>query len=182
MLIDDDLVFPIGRPDIIRRFCHLKAEEYPDHLLNFDMLQRLLSHGHKVVGGLYFGRNQNGKGMFNEASRSPEVHKQVLNPNFVQVLPTEWVATGMLLVNRDVFLAIRQKFPELAPGLKQAEDGFSYHTDYWDYFAPLTGRGEDVMFCRRAKACGFQPYVDCGCRGFHVGYNAWNFHNVNKNF
>lgn len=35
------------------------------------------------------------------------------------------------------------------------------------------GTGEDVIFCRRARQCGHQPYVDLGLRAGHVG--AWVF-------
>ena len=178
--VDDDILFSFGNPKIIREFCSLD-DSYPEGLLALDTLPKLLSHNQKLVGGMYFGRNPKGKAQFQEG-QLPDMHKQVINPNFLGLLETGWVATGLMLVHRDVFMQIREKFPELSPGEKTASDGYKYYVDYWDYFLPLNGRGEDVSFCHRAKACGISSYVDTAVRAFHVGAACYNWHNVKKDF
>jgi hypothetical protein len=175
--VDDDIVFPIGMPSVTRELCHL-PESYPDSLLNFHALERLLSHDKPLVGGVYFGRQSKGRAYFSEASADPSVNKLLKNPQYTPLLETKWVATGCMLVNRSVFEAIQKKFPELSPGEKQAADSYRWVTDYWDYFDAMEGRGEDVSFCARARECGIQPYVDTSVRAFHVGRQPWNWHNI----
>jgi hypothetical protein len=179
--IDDDIVPVFGKASLIKKFCHLNDKDYPEELMNQEVLSRLLSHNQKLVGGAYVGRNRNGKIMCAEG-QLPQFHRQYFKPDSSQLVATDWVATGMMLVHRDVFLAIREKFPELAPGNREADDGYRYRVNHWGYYNADHGRGEDVMFCLRAKACGFQSYIDLGCRGFHVGYNAWGTHNTTKEF
>jgi hypothetical protein len=177
--LDDDIIFPFGNSAVLRSLASV-GDKYPDNLLGVDTLPQLLSHGKELVGGLYFGRNDKGKGYFGNA-QDPGMHRNLLDPSFTQLLPTYWVATGLLLIHRDVFLKIREACPEIAPGERiAAEDGYPYYIDYWDYFGPLSGRGEDVSFCSRAKKAGIQAYVDTGVRAFHVGYACYNWHNVAK--
>jgi hypothetical protein len=177
--VDDDIIFPIGHSSIIREFTNIPAS-YPQRLLDIDTLPHLLRQNKPLIGGLYFGRNINGKAQFAEG-KAPGMHRNLLNPEFTGVLPTYWVATGLMLIHRSVFTAIQEACPEIAPGEKIApEDGYPYITDYWDYFGPMAGRGEDVSFCSRAKKAGIQTHVDTSIRAFHVGYCCYNWHNVNK--
>jgi hypothetical protein len=77
----------------------------------------------------------------------------------------DWIGSGIWLVHRNVFLDIQKKFPELGP--KTANDD-------WNFFAvdptQPSNLGEDVAFCRRARAAGHEVWLDEGCRCIHYGY------------
>lgn len=128
-----------------------------------------------------------------EATRAALVSREMRG-----LQPTKWVGTGCLLTHRSVFEEIQKKFPQLAPSpdskewqffspapdpviehMRLAETAFDlgdavaaekavrnaamYSDRIW------LSTGEDVTFCRRARACGFQPYVDCNMLCGHVG-------------
>lgn len=165
--LDSDVVAPIGRPALIRKICGL-PDSYPEAALEMHFIHRLLGHNKKFVGATYYGRQRSGKPMFREAivdHEANEAARRIVDG----IRPTSGVGTGCLLVHRDVYLAIQNKFPELAP---------TQDRPYWDYFLPMSGIGEDIAFCMRAKEAGMQPHVDTGLQCFHVGYCAWGQHNT----
>ena len=82
-----------------------------------------------------------------------------------EVVPVDWVATGCMLVHRTVFEDIQKKYPELKGKTP---------TGAFNFFQPIDdGSGEDVSFCRRAKASGHQAHIDLGLPVFHVGYKVY---------
>lgn len=110
--IDDDMLPPFGNSkwynlhtgfDLSEKFAGLNA------------IDRLLSHGKTIVGGLYFSRHKKGVGVFNE-SRHPDMDRRIRNAPVDEIIPTRWCGTGCLLVHRSVFLDIEKKFPRLARG------------------------------------------------------------------
>ena len=176
---DDDMVFPLGagRAGILREFCSL-PDNFPAPYLEVNTIETLLSRKKSLVGAFYTSRNpkgipQNREGVVSQVRAATKVPGQMQGCH-----KTGWVGSGLMLVHRNVFLDIRKRFPELAPGPKFTQDNFSYTTDYWDYFGPLPGRGEDVAFCTRAAEAGHSPHVDYDVRPFHVGYACYNFHNT----
>jgi hypothetical protein len=94
-----------------------------------------LSHGKHIVGGLYFGRHPAGRAMYYEALRdTPEgaaenarAHKAPFN----ELKPVRWVATGGILIHRQVFLDIQENFPHLAPTFPGGEP-FHFFTNASD--------------------------------------------------
>jgi hypothetical protein len=82
------------------------------------------------------------------------------------VVPVDWVATGCLLIHRNVFSAIREKFGD---SLRVKTPDYDY-----DYFREFDAeRGEDVSFCLRAKDAGHQAHIDLGLPVYHVGYKIY---------
>ena len=200
--IDDDVVPPVGRAEWFKRIGNLPPE-YPDKAAGLHVVDRLLSHKKKIIGGVYFGRQRTGPPMFAEMANPEAVAECRSFKDGIRA--TDWVATGCLLVHRDVYLDIRKAFPELAPeqaGTKKVwkmrwgdkagkwteantggkpevfeKEEWVAGTKWWDYFKPETGKGEDVMFSYRARMAGHQVYVDTMCHSLHVGYNT--FHALN---
>jgi hypothetical protein len=174
LMIDDDMIPTLGRPDFIRNFIGATPEEVPDAVLAVHVVKRLMESAGKLnaklIGATYFGRRKYSPAMFKEGIDNPGAYDKAKKVSG-DVLATEWVATGCMLIHRDVFLGIQRACPELAP---------TPTCPTWNFFQEGRGQdeGEDVMFCRRAKQAGFQAYVDTGAQCFHVGYCAYGFHNT----
>jgi hypothetical protein len=167
LFIDDDVVVPTGRPEFFN-YAVNPPSDYPKELSATHVVERLMSQGKTLIGGLYFGRQARGAPIFHEGLTSREAHLAARNEQNHEVRPTEWVGTGCMLIHRSVFEAIQSKFPDLNVGHEEFE---------WDYFRKLPGYGEDASFCKRAKEAGHQAYVDFGTRCAHVGFCAfgsWN--------
>lgn len=156
---DDDMIFPFGNAGIY--YTHLNGPRHiPHEFLGVHTINRLISWGKTVVGGMYWDRR--GSGRLIAGGNAP-----ILNPIPSNTLAAvKFVGTGCLAVHRQVYLDIMKKFPEVknedAPG---NESGF---------FAPIldeSGRmmGEDESFAWRATESGHPSYLDLGLICGHVG-------------
>lgn len=109
--VDDDMIVPFGNAELFNLFTrfNLPAASAGLHTIN-----RLLSHGKTLVGGLYFGRWAHGKAVYAEGNvdKVEEVFARRAPHDICK--PTKWVGTGCLLIHRTVFLDIEKKFPHLA--------------------------------------------------------------------
>lgn len=109
-----------------------------DHLLTFDLIARLLRHGKEIVGPLNVDRHI----LLPEPFwRDPEHIASVGPPGLYEV---EELGISGLLIHRAVFEAFGSGEPFFRAGVYDA-DGLV---------------GEDVDFCRRARAHGFSLFVD----------------------
>jgi hypothetical protein len=182
MWIDDDIIPPFGRPDLTKRWTGVHESYQED--AGIEYLSRLMSHGKTLVGGLYFGRNAQGRPMYAEAclSDSYSENAKARNPNVASLEETQWVATGCMLSHRSVFEDIQKAYPELAPKTisYEAMDGqkVTRKQEVWDYFRKFEGCGEDVSFCFRARKAGHKVYLDHAVKCLHAGGNAWGYHNT----
>jgi hypothetical protein len=177
--IDDDIIPPIGRAAWWKNICRTNAD-YPERVAGQHVAHRLMEHGKsgkKVVGGLYFGRNSQGSPMFYEGLIDREAHMAARNMED-SVRKCGWVATGCLLVHRQVFLDIQAKFPELAPVLNP--EPMQPKREFWDFFRLGVTDGEDVAFCKRAREAGHDVYVDTGLVCGHVGYQVYHSFNTSN--
>jgi len=196
LMVDDDVILPFGDPTWFNAFTGFNLK---DPFASFHTLDRLMSHGKTLIGGMYWGRNPTGRGMYSEAANVPTEAAWARKGPYDQIKETRWVATGCLLVNRQVFLDIEKKFPLLARG--QDGNGGNWFTSSehtltdavakaqkaLDANAPEKakellvhgmasvrassglGMGEDVAFCVRAKQAGHPAFVDLGLTVGHVG-------------
>lgn len=110
--IDDDMVPPMGNAATFAQYTGFK---FPPQFLAMNAIKRLMSHNLSLVGGLYFGRNVDSHPMYCEGLSDPKEGRFAHGAPYDLVKPTDWVATGCLLMSREVLLAIMRKFPELAP-------------------------------------------------------------------
>lgn len=111
LMVDDDMILPFGNAQIFRSFTGFN---FPDRFSGLNTIDRLLSHGKSLVGGLYFGRWPHGKPVYAEGSESKQEEEFVRRGPHDICKPTRWVGTGCLLIHRTVFTAIEAKFPHLA--------------------------------------------------------------------
>jgi len=194
-MFDNDMVFPFGDAEF---FNGVTRFEFPKAFAGLRTIHRLMSHGKTLIGGLYFGRQPEGKPMFREGISDPEVAKYVHSGPQDKILATRWVATGCMLIHRSVFEAISKKYPDLgdhwfspseadlleavklARARLQTSEATVEEIDQILLDA-LTqakanskpGTGEDVTFCIRAAAAGHQPYVDLGLVCGHIGDSTY---------
>jgi hypothetical protein len=175
-LVDDDMVFPHGDAKWFKAATGLHM--MPDNFAGLNTINVLYSRKKTLIGGVYFGRTPNGRGMFHEAITESLINSEVHNGPRDIVRPTNWVATGCMLVHRSVFEDIIKTQPEIA--LEQniaTELGYRY-----GFFDPIHGQmGEDVSFCMRAKKAGHQPYIDLAVYPGHVGDNTFTYMNTRPN-
>lgn len=195
--LDDDVIPPCGNAGWFRQ--KTQWDFIPETYAGVHSINRLMSHGKTLVGGLYFGRSPKGKPMYCEgASYAPEADVARQAP-LNTCKPTKWVATGCMLVHRNVFVDIAKKFPHL--------DGHWFTSSEHDLRSVVEevvlhdlpgneivaklktalaqqkansalGAGEDVQFCTRAAQAGHQPHVDMGVLCAHVGGMAFGPHNT----
>jgi hypothetical protein len=159
-MIDDDIIPSIGRPFWMRHWCHA-ARTLEDLPLQRHILHRLMGAGKTLVAGAYFGRQEGGAIMCSDLTLAPRAKAYE-----DRVVPVDWVATGCMMIHRNVFQDIRKEFGDT---LKIDAGEYDY-----DYFRPFDSKGgEDVAFCKRAKKAGHQPHIDLGVPIFHLGYKTY---------
>ena len=142
-----------GRNKLVERMLETDSEWLffidDDHVFPGDILARLLAHERDVVGSLYLRR---------QAPFSPLAfsHKEdgLYHTINLQELPGEGllkvqaVGTAGLLVRREVFEAVGTPWFEYGK------------TERWD-------ASEDIIFCEKAIAAGFDVFCDLGA---HLGH------------
>lgn len=110
LMLDDDMIFPIGNA---KWFNSVTRFNLPEKFAGLNTIDRLLSHKKTLVGGLYFGRWPSARAMYGESAHPQEAAFARSGPHDA-VKPTKWVATGCLLTHRNVFLDIEARFPLLS--------------------------------------------------------------------
>lgn len=198
LMVDDDSVPPFGNAAMYNSFTGF---ELPDEFAGRHGIDRLLSHGKTLVGGMYRGRWPHSKPIFAEG---PSVQSWIESGPKDELRQTKWVGFGFVLIHRSVLLDIEKKFPHLAR--KSDGTGGNWFTssehdlrhavtellasnnapssDAWQSLSKALeasnrnsnlGVGEDVQFCRRAFQAGHQCYVDLGCVVGHLGEYCYGF-------
>jgi hypothetical protein len=97
------------------------------------------------------------------ASRRP------VEKGFIEILDGP---TGFMLIKREVFTKLEEKFPELwCKNDHQNRDFDDYHACFDCMIDPETKRylSEDYAFCRRWQQCGGKIYADINTTLGHVG-------------
>lgn len=173
--LDDDIIPPIGRAAWFKYMAGA-PDDYPEELAGEHVVHKLMSHGKTMVGGLYFGRQKTGVPMFYEGLAVREVHLKARDHNCRELMETDWIGTGCLLVHRSVFEDIMAKFPER----RIVDPTQIRNVGEFDFFRREPGAGEDVSFCHLARAAGHKVYVDLGVRPAHVGFCAWSSWNTDN--
>jgi hypothetical protein len=165
LFLDDDMIVPIGRPDFFKAMSRLPSS-YSTAAASLHTVNRLIGHQKELVGASYFARHPNGRAI-NSLHADPEYRQKVCSFHD-GILPCQWIGTGCMLIHRSIFLAMKEKFPELEPENSEMP---------WNFFQPgIDGKGEDIAFCSRAIECGFTPHVDTFLQAIHVGYGTYGVH------
>ena len=85
--------------------------------------------------------------------------------------------TGIMLIHRDVFKKIIEKFPELKiknSVFPQPGPDHEYYYNFFEFtFNEGYAAGEDVSFCRLVEKLGFKLYANTASPTQHQGSYAW---------
>lgn len=111
LMVDDDMMLPFGNAGYFNTHSGFNL---PEKFAGMHTLDRLLSHGKTLVGGLYFGRHPNGAPMYSEGASAEEADRIRRRAPEDRIAPTNWVATGCMMVHKSVFEDIEKTFPILA--------------------------------------------------------------------
>ena len=164
LFIDNDMLVPFGSEEWAKMIW-AKAGGAGFIASDMDICSRLVSHNKPLIGGLYVGKGAANYGLFSEAYSNLSINRNIHAAPVNKIIPCSWVATGAMLINRSVFVEIAKSHPELCP--RHADDVFRF-------FAMEDDEGEDMLFCKRAREAGIQPFVDLGCHCGHIGdYTYW---------
>ena len=109
--VDDDMIIPFGNAQLFNLFTRFNLS---DNFAGQHALNRLMSHGKTLVGGLYFGRWAHGKPVYAEGHTDKVEEAYARKAPYDICKPTRWVGTGCMLIHRSVFLDIETRFPQLA--------------------------------------------------------------------
>jgi len=114
LMIDDDMVPPIGSAEVFRAYTGF---DFPEEFMSMHTIDRLMSHGKTLVGALYYGRqSMTSPAVFNEGAAQKLISDQFRRGPYDSIRQTRWVGTGCILIHRKVFEDIEKKFPRLARG------------------------------------------------------------------
>lgn len=129
-----------------------------DMVFEPDAAKRLLAHDLPIVGALAYGR------------RAPHYAPILLHRaphgalgyqyqhHFTRgLVKVDATGSAFILVKREVYEAIEERFTKHGEG------------PYSNSGEGVLGCGEDVSFCERAKACGFDTWVDTSVEAGHIG-------------
>ena len=165
--IDSDMAAPIKNPDWYKWISG--SQNIPEEYTNYDVLERLLSSGKAIIGGVYASRKYRGQLVIQPEIR-PRHHEDKLLCNEIRrgsargLADVDWIGFGCALVHREVFLEVQRQFPQLAP-----ESEFTP----WRFFQPQGDEGEDEAFCRRVKQCAIPISLDTQLICPHLGTIAF---------
>jgi len=85
--------------------------------------------------------------------------------------------TGLMLIDREVFKKIIEKFPELKiknPVFPQPGPDHKYYYNFFDFkFEDGYSVGEDVSFCQLVQKAGLKLYANTASFTKHHGSYAW---------
>lgn len=114
LMVDDDMVIPVGSAEVFRAYTGF---DFQEPFMSWNALDRLMSHGKTLVGALYYGRQaKDNPAVFNEAAANKMISDQFRKGPKDEIRQTRWVGTGCILIHRKVFEDIEKKFPRLARG------------------------------------------------------------------
>lgn len=154
---DSDMVFPLGHAGFYATMTNMR--NVPEKFLGVHTIERLISRGRTVVGGLYWDRRGSGRLIAGGGGA-------LLSPIPSDTLhPVNFAGTGCLAVHRQVFLDIASKFPET-----MSEDSLGNECGFFTNIqTPQRMMGEDESFAKRATDAGHPTFLDLGILCGHLG-------------
>ncbi len=163
---DHDIVAPFGDAAFFFEPSRLNADPryIKGEFAGAMAIERMMKAGKTIVGGVYQARLPGGPLIIQpDAVPKDKADKEWANGLRAsgprnELKQVDWVATGCALIHRKVYLDIMERFPERST------------EEYFDFFGHNVGiGGEDIEFCRLAKLCGHQSWLDAGTWCGHIG-------------
>lgn len=140
LMLDDDLVISCGNAKLFNQYTDFNL---PEKFSGLHAVDRLLSHGKTLIGALYFGRNKHGLPMYCEGACNPTEAAYARKAPYDLIKQTRWVATGCLLIHRNVFLDIEKRFPRL--GRQKGEQRVNFFSPSEDKIMEVVDRTREML-------------------------------------
>ena len=145
--------------------------ENVDYLLFIDsdikfsrqFITRLRSHNKGIVGGVYLKK---------KLPYQPVCNHRLSYEEGTGLAIMREIGTGFMMIRKDVFTSIMEKYPD---GFYTPYTHDRPSNNYYDFFkvgkCPDTGYylSEDYYFCKLARECGYDVFLDEGILVDHVG-------------
>lgn len=169
---DGDMVHPHGDAKAFKQMAD--APEFPDVYAGIHCINRMLHHKKTLVGVAYRGRKR-GVGFQFHGAASMEIKDMMKRGPQQRLLAREWMGFGGVLVHRSVFEdIIKTQGAEIRVENESLKKVLGYEYAFFSS-EDKNDCGDDLVFCRRARAAGHQPYVDLSLFSSHVGNVALNY-------
>ncbi len=140
--------------------------------LDVNAIERLISHGKSIVGGVYRQRKTRGQlvcqfDLHPVSSRDKEIVKEIEEIGAInRIEPCGYVATGCCVIHRKVYEDIIAAHPDRKDETEKEV--------IFDFFGHNVGRGgEDIAFCKLAASAGHKSYLDLGLHCAHFGTHSF---------
>jgi hypothetical protein len=127
-----------------------------DMVFNSDALEVLIHHDKDIISGSIFSRVEPIIPCFYSKLRLGEGQEIICERGTLGegVQEVEGVGTAFLLIKTEVFKDILEKYNTYP-------------------FQPISGYGEDLSFCVRARGCGYKIYIDHDLTIGHIGKKVY---------
>ena len=192
-LLGNESLITRGRNVIVAEFLKSDCTHllFIDADINFsaDSVIDMLNSNKDVIGGIYSKKSYNWDKL-TAPNRDPrEPLSQVMldfNINVVQETPVENnrfvrvldLATGMMLIKKEVLVSMYEKFPELCcvNDVPSSRDEIPEYVAIFETMIDKNGRylSEDYAFCRRYQSMGGEIWCDLNCILGHIGTYTFN--------
>jgi len=199
---DEDNVPPFANAPLYNSFTGFNL---PEKFAGMHGIDRLISHGKTLIGGMYRGRWEHSKPIFAEGA---QLEKRIEEGPRDCIRQTQWAGFGWVAVHRSVFLDIEKRFPHLARKADGTGGNWFTSSEHdlthaaeevikaLDSDTPPSPKdaarkleaalnlskrlsplqvGEDVIFCRRAAQAGHPCFLDEGCVVGHLGQFCYGY-------
>lgn len=129
---------------------------FVDSDIHFNRFQikQLREHDKGIVGGVYLKK---------KLPYQPVCNNRISKEESTGLAIMREIGTGFMMIRRDVFMAIMEKWPEHKYIPYKTERQNEYHYD-WFRVGPCEETGyylsEDYYFCKLARECGYEVFLD----------------------
>lgn len=125
--VDDDVVAPFGDS---AWFAAQTGFSFPEPFASRNILDQLLSRCKTICGAVYFGRTPGGRPTYAEGFKSEAEANYARSGPHDNCKQTRWCGTGALLIHRQVFLDIEERFPRLSRARNNGHPHFFTATEH----------------------------------------------------
>lgn len=131
-----------------------------DMIFTIDNFYKLISHNLPIVSGLYIKRNDNNIMTFKSENNQ-------LTTDLNRLLKVKYAPTGFLAITRECVEKVIEKYPETKYKSLYFNNAYALYDNIIDEDESYLST--DFSFCKRARSCGFEIYIDTNIRLGHCG-------------
>ena len=168
--VSGSAIITTARNLLVDAFMRSEATDllFLDSDINFEAQDALrllaLATDYPIIAGVPRMRKKDGSYLVSFYTKE---NSEDLVVNELGLMRANRVATAFMMINRRVFETLKADHPEWWHPHHQLEGGMHAYFDF--ALTPDGYMGEDFLFCERAKASGFEVWIDPTIKLGHVG-------------